>query len=88
MDHAHQIESVRVQVFDAARQIGVPEDEVAHPLETILLDDGYFVGRKFRWETLWAVWFQDEGNVEFYGEDAALLKVLHLEGDFSRQDAA
>lgn len=88
MDHACQIDSARQQVFEAARQLGVSEEEAAHPLETILLDDGFYVGRRFRWETLSAIWFHDEGTVEFYDETDALVQAIHLKTDHRRQDAA
>jgi len=88
MDQARQIDSARRQVFEAARQLGISEEEVAHPLETILLDDGFYVGRRFRWETLSAVWFHDEGTIEFYREDGSLLQAIRLEAERRRQDAA
>jgi hypothetical protein len=44
--------------------------------ESLLIRDGYYVGRHFRFAAARAVWFVDANTFKFYGANGQLLKVL------------
>ena len=45
------------------------------PIESILIRDGYYCGRRFRQEQLEAIWFVDEDQLKVY-DDGALIEVI------------
>ncbi len=42
-------------------------------MESVLIREGYFFGRQFRFEGVRAIWFADEEVVAFYGDNGQLL---------------
>jgi hypothetical protein len=44
--------------------------------ESVLIREGYFVGRQFRYEGLRAIWFAEEEVVKLHGDDGQLLGTL------------
>lgn len=70
-------DAVRDLVFKTLKDLGAPNGELC--CETLLIRDGYYVGRHFKFEHARAVWFVDANTFKFYGNDGALLKVLRLE---------
>ena len=47
-----------------------------HCKESVLIRQGYFVGRQFRYEGIRAIWFADEEVVKLHGDDGQLLGTL------------
>ncbi len=44
--------------------------------ESIMIRDGFYCGRNFRFATHRAVWFVEEEQVKIYGPDGALLETF------------
>ena len=76
MNHA-VADQVRETVIATISDLGVGKPDLL--VETILLHDGFLVGRRFQFDAVKAIWFFEEEQVKFYGEDG-LLKVLELDG--------
>jgi hypothetical protein len=73
MTHSAQLERIRQFVqhtferLDSASSCSVRE--------SVLVRDGQYCGRRFLTDTLQAVWFVEENELKFYGEDGSLLRV-------------
>jgi len=51
----------------------------AAPMRTILIQEGYFVGHKYRFEGGYAVWLIEKNAIEVYDDEGKLLKTGGLE---------
>ena len=67
-------EHIRRLIQHTFSQFGTPSD--ASPDETILVREGHYCGHRFQCEGLRAVWFVEEDQIKFYGEDGTILKVV------------
>ena len=47
----------------------------ARPGDTILVQNGHYCGRRFTCGRLQAIWFVEEGELKFYGEDGSVFKM-------------
>lgn len=47
--------------------------------ESILIRDGYYCGRRFKWGTLSAVWFAEEDQIKLFDDDGQLIESLAIE---------
>ena len=47
-----------------------------HCKESVLIREGYFVGRQFRFEGVRAIWFAEGEVVKLYGDDGQLLGTM------------
>jgi hypothetical protein len=57
--------------------------------ESVLIREGYFVGRQFRFENVRAIWFAEEEVVKLYGDDGRLMRTLMVaEGPVELRRAA
>jgi hypothetical protein len=60
----------------------------AQPIgESLLTLAGYYVGREFRFNGVRAVWMASLGQIKFYADDGAVLRVVDL-GEKSQRKAA
>ena len=50
----------------------------ATPMHTALIQDGYFVGHKYRFEGGYAVWLIEENAIEVYDDEGKMLKTVSL----------
>jgi hypothetical protein len=73
MSHSVQLERIRRFVQKAFVRIGT--DASSSIRETILVQSGYYCGRRFSCDNLHAVWFVEEGELKFYGADGTVLEV-------------
>ena len=48
--------------------------------ESLLVQGGHIVGRRFEYETGEVLWFIEEAELKFYDKNRCLLKVVRLEG--------
>jgi hypothetical protein len=88
MSHSVILERIRHFVQQTFAQIDA--DAPSAIRETILVQNGYYCGRRFTCNELHAVWFVEEGELKFYGPDGAVLKVTDtraIAGDESRAAA-
>ena len=74
MSHSVQLERIRRFVLRTFLQYGA--DDSCSVGETILVQNGYYCGRRFTCNELHAVWFVEEGELKFYGEDGTVFKVI------------
>ncbi len=56
--------------------------------ETLLLRDGYYCGRCFKFESLRAIWLSDANQVKFYSDAGRWLGTIDLEEAAPRRKAA
>jgi hypothetical protein len=74
MPHLQMVDSVRQTIVATFAAMGLPEPEQFR--ETLLLCDGNYCGRRFQHEVAQAVWFFEENEIKFYGEDGRLTKLV------------
>lgn len=67
MQHLQLTMHVRTIINDKFRQMGVSDGTVA--TESMLMQDGFFCGRRFLCEHLQAVWFFEDNQIRFYDQD-------------------
>ena len=61
MNQLQQINAVRTAVRHAADELGISVDSWT---ETFLLRDSMYVGRRFRFHGMQAIWFCDQDEIE------------------------
>jgi len=49
------------------------------PMWTALIQKGYFVGHKYRFDDGYAVWLIEKNAIEIYDDEGKLLKTVSLE---------
>jgi hypothetical protein len=77
MSHSLQLERIRHFVQQTFVQFSA--DASSNVRETILVQNGYYCGRRFTCNELQAVWFVEEGELKFYGPDGTVLKVTETD---------
>ncbi len=71
MNYAHLTEEIRRHARRRMETLGAnPQGEM---IETILIRDGYYCGRRLECDGLSAVWFVEEHQLKFYGRDGSVL---------------
>lgn len=73
MNHLDQVNAVRDAVRQAAADLGVATESWT---ETFLLRDSIYVGRRFRFGGMKAVWFCDQDEVELLDASGAVVSKL------------
>lgn len=79
MHYAHLTEQIRRCARSRMESLGA--EPKAEMIETILIRDGHYCGRRFECDGFCAVWFVEENQVKFYERDggvAAAHSVNHL----------
>ena len=79
------MEQVRLLVLDVFSQHGNDDEDLQ---ESILINGGFYCGRRFEAGGLSAVWFIEENQVKFYGRDGALVEVRETSAPTSANDVA
>ena len=74
-----QATSMRDLVAATLTELGLPAPESL--IQTLLLQDGYFVGYKFRYEGGYAILRADRDKLAFYDDDGTLLKTVPVSID-------
>ena len=78
-------ESLRELVRRTLDDLGLAD---AQPIgESFLTLAGYYVGREFRFTGVRAVWMASQGQIKFYADDGAVLRVVDL-GELGQSTAA
>jgi hypothetical protein len=73
MMHAEEMQEVRHIVENTLQKLGAGSD--SEPLESILIRNGYYCGRRFDCDGIQAVWFIEENEIKFYGKDGSVKHV-------------
>ena len=77
----------QLTIFDAVaatlREMGL----CAAPMWTILIQKGYFVGHKYRFDGGYAIRMAGKNAIEIYDDGGELLKTVSL-GETAKKDAA
>ncbi len=68
MNHAQQIAAARELLSEDGNEI----------VESILLRDGHYIGRKFRFDEGHAIWECGEPQLSVYGQDGTIVKRIAL----------
>ena len=55
--------------------------------ESLLTLDGYYVGREFKFAGARAVWLVSQGEIKFFGDDGAVLRVVEVGEKLQRKAA-
>jgi len=66
----YQAERIRAEIRQQFHDFGAAEG--AHAEETILINDGYYCGRRFRCDGFEAVWFIEENQIKFFDQDGTV----------------
>lgn len=74
MHHAALVEHVRQLVRQTFCKLGVSSPEEAE--ETILIRNGFYCGRRFQAGSASAIWFCEENQLKFYGEQGTVRLVI------------
>lgn len=69
---------VRQRVVQTFEILGLSDDAVAEPDETILIRDGKCMARSYRADGLMAMWLIEVGIVQFYSADGDMLRTINL----------
>lgn len=73
MSHQVILQQIRNQIRDRFERLGA---DSTHPIiETILIRNGYYCGRRFEQDRLTAVWFILENQIKCFDRTGALLEV-------------
>ena len=86
MTHSPQLERIRQFVQQTFGQLTGETSPAVR--ESILVQDGQYCGRRFSSDKMQAVWFVEEGELKFYGEDGAVVKVAGTEAVVERAKRA
>ena len=78
--------SIRQAVIDAASELGVSDAAISRTV--ILTRDGHYVGHRFLFHGIQAVWVIDEDVIRFHAGDGALLKTVTVGQEPSAKKAA
>ncbi len=78
MQHAQQIDAIRRLIHATLSELRVEHTELR---ETILIRDGHYCGRRFHAAKSEAIWFIEEDQVKFYGEDGRVMKTVNVRDD-------
>ena len=68
------VEQVRLLVRQTFQELQVPAGEGLE--ETILIRNGFYCGRRFATAAAHAIWFCEENQLKFYGEQGTVLRVI------------
>jgi hypothetical protein len=74
MRHPSAVEQVRLLVKQTLGELGVSTESSLE--ETILIRNGFYCGRRFAATGAHAIWFCEENQLKFYGEQGAVLHVI------------
>jgi hypothetical protein len=74
---ATQAESVRKSFRDFVIRNGGAESS-SLMLETTLIRDGSYCGRKFSWSGYSIIWFIDEQQIKLFGQNGSLLQSMSI----------
>jgi len=72
---SHSVLLERIRHFVQQTFVQFDADASSSIRETILVQNGFYCGRRFSCNELHAVWFVEEGELKFYGPDGSVLKV-------------
>ena len=78
MHIAPKVELVRSLIAHAFAEMGA-ESEAGPVIETLLVREGIFCGRRFELDGLQAVWFMEEEQVKVYDRSGMVAAVLELD---------
>lgn len=74
MREASLVEQVRLLVRRTFMELQIPVSQGLE--ETILIRNGFYCGRRFATAAAHAVWFCEENQLKFYGQQGTVLHVL------------
>jgi hypothetical protein len=81
----HQIKQIVLQTF---QEFGAEVSDSFDLNETLLLHDGHYFARSYRAAGLMAMWFVDNGFVQFYDADGNMLRTVNLQRETGPQRKA
>jgi hypothetical protein len=71
-------DQVQALVLQAFEELGVKPNAPSDVNETILIQDGHYFARTYRLARLMAMWFVDNGFIQFYDADGNMLRTINL----------
>ena len=81
-----QVKQIVSQTFE---ELGAKVGDSPDLNETLLLHDGHYFARSYRADGLMAMWFVDNGFIQFYDAEGNMLRTVDLhEGLVQRRMAA
>ena len=86
MSDSTHIASIRDAVIDAASELGHSEPAITKTV--VLTHGGYFVGQRFLFDGLQAIWLMAESVIRFFADDGSLLKTVEVGSESSAKRVA
>ena len=77
MDNGGTLEQIEQVLQAGLSELGMPD--LASHRTTLLIQDGYYVGRRFVFDRVQAVWLTAEKVVRFYDDNGHVLKSVSVE---------
>lgn len=77
MDHATQAKNHQT-IIDILKEVGVPDAKLSITDTTILVQDGFYVGRSFVCGHVRVVMLSGGNRIEFYDQGGGILRVICL----------
>lgn len=81
-------QQVREIVSHAFEDLGVDVGDSPDLGETLLLHDGHYFARSYRGGGLMAMWFVENGFIQFYDAEGQMLRTVNLDQDSRQQRKA
>ena len=81
-----QLSTIHRAVLEALSELGVSDPTISKTV--VLTRGGYFVGHRFLFDGVQAIWLTSEGVIRVYADDGTLLRTVGLGQGPSRNEAA
>lgn len=78
-------QKVKELVYEKLRGLGADLD--VNRRETLLIRDGAYCGHRYCVDSLQAVWFIEEDEIKFYGQDGRVIDHMHPSTAFAHRAA-
>ena len=86
MSNNTQLSTIQRTVLDALSELGVSDPTMSE--EVVLTRGGYYVGHRFLFDGIQAVWLAGEGVIRVHADDGTLLRTVEVGQGPSREKAA
>ena len=80
MDVAVQHDPINSLVAQIMGELGGDEPTFEDMIKTVLVRDGHYCGRAFKYRDLRAVWFAEANEIKVYRDGGSLLRAVRLDG--------
>ena len=80
MQGAAHFDPIDDLVLHIMGELGECSADASELTKTVLVRDGHYCGRAFRYRDIRAVWFAEANELKFYRDHGPLLRTVRLDG--------